>query len=315
MARPLLGMKPRCQTPQNLKDNVALFTSLMPFRVCSHVLKFTGTNMSKTQAWRCAQKVGQSIEFGLDENGCKAGMADGTGVGIQGIKKRGQELKVFAQRKKNGGLHIAGVTIGKYDNENNWRELFEPLQQSFEKMGEFNLTLDGACSIIKAFDANINLSIQRCLWHKPHQFKHYLWQDKIKRKSSLWCKIMSRCLELIALPRQIVDDPKIIDVMLKSKEEQYNNLILLLQENDCSACLAHLTNAYPNMFTNFRKRLKGKTTSLIERIMRTVNLRTNVGKWSSKGALNIIKIRLAFYYNGFRPTLKYKQGMINGVYY
>ena len=32
MARPLLNMKPRTQLGQNLKENVALFTSLMPFR-------------------------------------------------------------------------------------------------------------------------------------------------------------------------------------------------------------------------------------------------------------------------------------------
>ena len=39
--------------------------------------------------------------------------------------------------------------------------------------------------------------------------------------------------------------------------------------------------------------------------MRTVNLRVNVGKWSTKGALNDIKIRLAYYYNGFNPQLKH----------
>ena len=57
------------------------------------------------------------------------------------------------------------------------------------------------------------------------------------------------------------------------------------------------------MFTNFSNKWQGKTTSLIERIMRTVNLRVNVGKWSSKGVLNVIKIRLAHYYNGFNPQL------------
>ena len=59
------------------------------------------------------------------------------------------------------------------------------------------------------------------------------------------------------------------------------------------------------MFTNFSNQWQGKTTSLIERIMRTVNLRVNVGKWSTKGVLNAMKIRLAYYYNGFNPQLKY----------
>ena len=304
MSRPLLHMKPRTQIGQNLKENVALFTALMPFRVCAKVLKFTGIKMSRTQAWRCTQEIGKKLEFGLDEKGCKSGMADGTGVGIQGIKKRGQELKVFAQNLPNGKLHIAGVNIGKYESEDNWREIFEPLKESFEKMGEFSLTTDGDCAILKSFDADIDLHIQRCLWHIPHQFKYYLWMDKVKRKSPLWLKIMAKCLAFVSLPKTIIDDPQLIDSMLEQKEDDYEELIALLEENNCSSCLSHIQNAYPNMFTNFSKKWKGKTTSLIERIMRTVNLRVNAGKWSTQGALNVIKIRLAYYYNGFNPQLK-----------
>ena len=61
----------------------------------------------------------------------------------------------------------------------------------------------------------------------------------------------------------------------------------------------YLLNAKPDMFSAFEKKLNGKTTSLVERVMRTVNLRINVGKWSTAGALNALKVRLAYYYNGF----------------
>jgi hypothetical protein len=30
-----------------------------------------------------------------------------------------------------------------------------------------------------------------------------------------------------------------------------------------------------------------------------VNMRVNVSKWSTEGALNVTKVRLAYYYNGF----------------
>jgi len=313
IARPLLEMKPRTKIAKHLKENIALFNSLMPYRVCAKVLKFTGTQLSSTQIWRCTQEVGEKLDFSLDEDGCKSGMADGTGVGIQGIKKRGQELKVFAQNKANGSLHIAGVNIGKYDSAENWREIFEPLKESFEKMGRFNLSLDGDCAIIKGFNADIGLHIQRCLWHIPHQFKHYLWMDKIKRKTPLWLTIMARCLEFVSLPKNVVDDPKIIAIMLKDKEKEYEALVKLLEDNNCSACLSHLQNAYPNMFTNFRKGWEGKTTSLIERVMRTINLRVNVGKWSSKGVLNAVKIRLAHYYNGFNPNLNHDHVFVRRI--
>ena len=61
----------------------------------------------------------------------------------------------------------------------------------------------------------------------------------------------------------------------------------------------YLLNARPDMFTAFEKKLNGKTTSLVERVMRTVNLRINVGKWSTGGALNSLKVRLSYYYNDF----------------
>ena len=46
-------------------------------------------------------------------------------------------------------------------------------------------------------------------------------------------------------------------------------------------------------------RLEGKTTSRVERLFRTVNMRVNVSKWSTEGALNVTRVRLAYYYNGF----------------
>ena len=56
------------------------------------------------------------------------------------------------------------------------------------------------------------------------------------------------------------------------------------------------------MFTGLSSRLKGLTTSKVERVMKTVNMRIKMGKWSPTGALNAIKVRLAHYYNGFDPA-------------
>ena len=39
----------------------------------------------------------------------------------------------------------------------------------------------------------------------------------------------------------------------------------------------YLENAAPDMFSAVLKRLHGKTTGLVERVMRTINLRINVG--------------------------------------
>ena len=67
---------------------------------------------------------------------------------------------------------------------------------------------------------------------------------------------------------------------------------------------AYLRNAQYDLFTCVYNKMAGRTTSIVERVMRTVNMRVNVGKWSRKGALNINKIRLGFYYNGFLNCLR-----------
>jgi len=53
------------------------------------------------------------------------------------------------------------------------------------------------------------------------------------------------------------------------------------------------------MFTAIENRLEGNTTSRVERLFRAVNMRVNVSKWSTEGVLNVAKVRLAYYYNGF----------------
>ncbi|MCR4575384.1 MAG: hypothetical protein K5787_16615 [Lentisphaeria bacterium] len=72
---------------------------------------------------------------------------------------------------------------------------------------------------------------------------------------------------------------------------------------------AYLRNAQYDLFTCVYNKMAGRTTSIVERVMRTVNMRVNVGKWSRKGALNINKIRLGFYYNGFLNYLRVSRKM------
>lgn len=88
-------------------------------------------------------------------------------------------------------------------------------------------------------------------------------------------------------------------MMVESKRKRLNAVINYCRENEYTHTVSYLENAQHDMFTAIDKRLNGKTTSKVERVMRTVNMRVNVSKWSDAGALNVTKIRLAYYYNGF----------------
>lgn len=61
----------------------------------------------------------------------------------------------------------------------------------------------------------------------------------------------------------------------------------------------YLSEAKADLLSGIEKRVMGATLSYIERVMRTVNMRINVGKWSNESALAVSKNMPAYYYNGF----------------
>ena len=109
---------------------------------------------------------------------------------------------------------------------------------------------------------------------------------------------MAEIMEICSI-RPLVDDMDIIKTMVQSKTDRLEKLISFCAVKEYKHSTADLENAKPDMFTAINNRLQGKTTSKVERAMRQVNMRINTGKWSTSGALNATKIRLAYYYNGF----------------
>jgi hypothetical protein len=191
---------------------------------------------------------------------------------------------------------VAGLAIGKYDS--GWDKLFAPLRETIKSFKSFLLVTDGDTSIFKGVKC-LNVILQRCLWHIPHQLKHCLWADKVKRKSPDWLKIIGKIFDITAI-RTKMDDVE-IEAVLKEKRARLDELISFCETMGYQSCASYLRNAKPDMFSALEKRLNGKASSLVERVMRTVNLRVNVGKWSPAGALNAMNLRLAHYYNDWLP--------------
>ena len=105
-------------------------------------------------------------------------------------------------------------------------------------------------------------------------------------------------MEICAI-RPYVDCKKTMQAMIASKKKRLDIVIAHCRQKGYMHTVNYLENARPDLFTAVEKRLNGKTTSKVERLMRTVNMRVNVSKWSQAGALNVVKVRLAYYYNGF----------------
>jgi Zn finger protein HypA/HybF involved in hydrogenase expression len=297
ITRKLLGMEPMKRIPDETRRKFALIGALTSYRVSEKIGKMFGWAVDKMTIWRSVQQVGAEMDFVLDENEEPHGEADGTGVGIKGIAKRGKELKVLVQYKKGGGIRVAGIDIGNYNGS--WDKLF---QKSIEVIKTFKrpflLLTDGDTSIFESLKGKVEILIQRCLWHIPYQAKYVLWEDGVKRKSDEWYHVVAELLEICSI-RPLVDCQDTIRAMIASKRKRLEQIIEYCREKGYSHTISYLENARGDMFTAIENRLEGKTTSRVERLFRTVNMRVNVSKWSKKGALNITKVRLAYYYNGF----------------
>lgn len=296
LTRKLLGIAPRKRIPLDTIRKLGMIGALTTFRVAKKIAGMFGVVLDKMTVWHSVQKLSKEVELGLDPEECASGEADGTGIPIRGIKKRGKEMKVFVQLQKKGGVRIAGLSIGNYDS--GWDKLFKPLISDLKCFKQFLLVTDGDTSILKGLGKKVKVLFQRCLWHIPHQFKWYLWKDGVKSKSIEWVNALSQLIEISNI-KSLQHDKECVEDIIFIKTERLNSLIRFCEESGWKHCTSYLRNAKPDMFTSLSNKLSGKTTSRVERVMKTINMRINVGKWSPQGALNVNKIRLAYYYNGF----------------
>jgi hypothetical protein len=289
-------MEPMKRIAPVIYRKLGLLGALTSFRVAEKIGGMFGWALDKMTIWNAVQKTASEIDFKLDANELPHGEADGTGIGIKGIAKRGKELKVFIQYIKGGGVRVAGLDIGNYNGS--WDKLFQNSIEVFKRFSCFLLLTDGDTTILDGVKDKVKILFQRCLWHLPHQAKYVLWQDAVKRKSADWLYVISELMEICAI-RPFIDCRQTIEMMVESKRKRLDEIIKYCKDQGYSSTVSYLENARPDMFTALEKRLNGKTTSRVERVMRTVNMRTSVSKWSKAGALNVTKVRLAYYYNGF----------------
>lgn len=297
ITRILLGMEPKKRVPDETRRKLALMGALTSYRVSEKIGKMFGWAVDKMAIWKSVQLIGAQMDFVLDGNEQARGEADGTGIGITGIPKRGKELKVLVQYKNGGGIRVAGIDIGNYNSS--WKKLF---QKSLEVIKGFDrpflLLTDGDTSIFESLKGKVAILIQRCLWHIPYQAQYVLWKDGVKRKNVEWLHVVAELMEICAI-RPLVDCQDTIQAMIASKRRRLEKTTTYCREKGFTHTVSYLENASGDMFTAIENRLEGKTTSRIERLFRTVNMRVNVSKWSTEGALNVTKVRLAYYYNGF----------------
>ncbi len=281
IGRTLLELDPYQRVAPEVRRKLGLLGALTTVRVAETFMATFGAAIDKMTIWRTVQKTGEEIAFSLDPKGEARGEADGTGIGIKGIKKRGKELKVLIQYMKGGAIRVAGIDIGSYNG--NWNRLFKQSLKALKEFKTFFLVTDGDTSILDGLKGKVIVLYQRCLWHIPHQLKFALWQDKAKvvRKSPEGFSVMGRIYDIVGL-RSGIDSDEEFQALIETKKKSLDALIADCRAKEYKHVVSYLENAKNDLFTGLSNKLAGKRSSRVVRVFRTVNMRVNVSKWPKR---------------------------------
>ncbi len=282
---PLLEVAAKARADENTRNQLALAGALTSFRNTHTIGGIFGSNLDKATFWRYAQKAGESVSFRVDPDEPPVLEADGTGIPTHGDGKRGSELKVLVQKcsdrtaeASGSQCRVAGLAIGSYIG--GWDGLFEPSLEALAKMETVYLTVDGDAEVLRPL-GNVNVKVQRCLWHIPRQAKYTLWEDKADRDGPEYRHVMAGIYE--AVSTAYVEDAEFRLLLALTRRQEVQTLMEYCDGHGMSKTAAYLRNAQYDLLTCVYDRMAGRTTSIVERVMRTVNMRVNVGKWSKRG--------------------------------
>ena len=177
ITRVLLGLKKYIRIAMFLKKRFGFIGAISSFRPAVKIIKlFTGVKTNIMTIWRSVKEFASKIKFKIDPNETNVFEADGTGVPVPSEGKRGSEVKIFTQRKIDGGIRIAGIDIGGYKGY--WGKALGNLN----KLDKAVLLTDGDKSIVDCLGKKHNITTQACLWHVLHGLKQTLRIDGVSSK-------------------------------------------------------------------------------------------------------------------------------------
>lgn len=118
-------------------------------------------------------------------------------------------------------------------------------------------------------------NVQRCRWHLRYQLKHYLWQDGVPH----------------AMRGAFQDTMSHILSDRRQGPQRYRRWQANLARMGLITTANHLGNAAQEAFTYLKEPFAYIDTSPLEREMRELNRRADVGaRWSPKGLENVLKL-------------------------
>lgn len=269
----LLGLLPRQRVSEELERKlVECVTELSYQKTCDLAEVWLGASVSSKTLHGFVQKRGEQVRFTPAEPP-KAAQADGTKVPA-GRSERGTEVRFSFQilgRHKEHGRNVAEKRIAGWGiGPGSWSKALPP------GIATEVIVTDREKGLPELLArSHPEVRHQHCEWHLGHTLDHLLYLDGVK--------VEARREHVAELGRIVWGDTA-------DRRTAYVAFCATLAH--CRQAHTMLSDALPNVL--FEVPSAERTTSVIEREMREINRRTDVGvRWSVPGVANILRLRQA----------------------
>jgi hypothetical protein len=270
----LLGLAPRQRVAKELVRKLVDCVTELPYGKTTRLAtSWLGATLSPRTLHAYVQALGSRVRF-TPAPATAAVLADGTKVPA-GPSERGMEVRfsfqIMGRHQENGRTVVEKRIAGWGVGVGGWTHALPP------GIATEVIVTDREKGLPKLLAKRFpKLRHQHCEWHVGHTMNHLLYLDGVKMGDR---KRWKEALGKILWGRTITN-----------RRERYAAL--------CSqmACYprahAMLVDAGENVL--FEVRSPERTTSVIEREMREINRRSDVGvRWSERGIDNLLRLRAA----------------------
>jgi Transposase, Mutator family len=271
----LLGLAPRQRVAQELVRKLVECVTELPYaKTCRLAAAWLGASLSPKTLHGCVQELGSRVRFTPAAEPTAVVQADGTKVPA-GKSERGMEVRfsfqILGRHMEHGRTVVQKRIAGWGVGPGGWKDALPRGIASEVIVTDREKGLPEL--LAKRFP---ELRHQHCEWHLSHTLNHLLYLDGVKLDER---KVLKAELGKIVWGSTITN-----------RRERYAALCGQL------ACYpkAHtmLVDAMQNVLFDVPSR--ERTTSVIEREMREINRRSDVGvRWSERGIDNLLRLRAA----------------------
>lgn len=271
----LLGLAPRQRVAQELVRKLVECVTELPYgKTCRLAEAWLGASLSPKTLHARVQELGSRVFFTPAAEPSAVVEADGTKVPA-GRSERGMEVRfsfqILGRREQDGRTAVEKRLAGWGTGPGGWKKALPPGIATEVIVTDREKGLPEL--LAKRFPT---VRHQHCEWHLCHTLNHLLYLDGVKLDER---KQLKTELGKIVWGRTITN-----------RRERYAALCNQLAGYRKAHTM--LMDAKENVLFDVPSR--ERTTSVIEREMREINRRSDVGvRWSERGIDNLLRLRAA----------------------